>query len=160
VLLNEMRRSLAIDVSYFRDDFDALQRASEERLVDPWVLSASDRPRVGTAYPHPSSRGLDRSGLFLSARGKFGKYLKRADATFKTLSPDDLQLVIAELLKVLAANGMVKEVSEAPQQAGRYRRPTTAARTGYRVAAQSLIWRAGKGETGTHDPLTRTYPSG
>ncbi|MFD0507484.1 hypothetical protein ACFQ0G_41480 [Streptomyces chiangmaiensis] len=87
VLLNEMRRSLAIDVSYFRDDFDALQRASEERLVDPWVLSASDRPRVGTAYPHPSGRGLDRSGLFLSARGKFGKYLKRADASFKNLSP-------------------------------------------------------------------------
>ncbi|MEU6096213.1 protein kinase [Streptomyces sp. NPDC047079] len=160
VLLNEMRRSLAIDVSYFRDDFDALQRASEERLADPWVLSASDRPRVGTAYPYPSGRGLDRSGLFVSARGKFGKYLKRADASFKKLSPDDLQLVIVELLKVLAANGLVKEVAEAPQRAGRYRRPTTPATTGYRVAAQSLIWRAGKGETGTHDPLTRTYPSG
>ncbi|MFA3872848.1 protein kinase [Streptomyces sp. MMCC 100] len=161
-LLNEMRRSLAIDVAYFRDDFDALQRASEERLVDPWVLSASDRPNVGTAYPHPSTgRGLNRSGLFLSARGKFGKYLRRADPSFKNLSPEDLQLVIAELLKVLAANGLVKEVSEAPQRAGgRYRRPTTEARTGYRVAAQSLIWRSGKGETGAHDPLTRTYPSG
>ncbi|MFC7012356.1 protein kinase [Streptomyces viridiviolaceus] len=160
-LLNEMRRSLAIDVSYFRDDFDALQRASEERLVDPWVLSASDRPRVGTAYPHPSSgRGMDRSGLFLSARGKFGKYLKRADTSFKDLSPDDLQLVIAELLKVLAANGLVKEVAEAPQRTGRYRRTSTPATTGYRVAAQSLVWRAGKGDTGTHDPLTRTYPSG
>ncbi|MFB7650801.1 MULTISPECIES: protein kinase [unclassified Streptomyces] len=161
-LLNEMRRSLAIDVAYFRDDFDALQRASEERLVDPWVLSASDRPNVGTAYPHPSTgRGLNRSGLFLSARGKFGKYLRRADPSFKNLSPEDLQLVIAELLKVLAANGLVKEVSEAPQRAGgRYRRPTAEARTGYRVAAQSLVWRAGKGETGAHDPLTRTYPSG
>ncbi|MBJ6642703.1 protein kinase [Streptomyces sp. BSE7-9] len=160
-LLNEMRRSLAIDVSYFRDDFDALQRASEERLVDPWVLSASDRPSIGTAYPHPSSgRGMDRSGLFLSARGKFGKYLKRAAPSFKDLSPDDLQLVIAELLKVLAANGLVKEVAQAPQRTGRYRRASTPAATGYRVAAQSLVWRAGKGDTGTHDPLTRTYPSG
>ncbi|MGW2696122.1 protein kinase domain-containing protein [Streptomyces sp. NPDC001296] len=160
-LLNEMRRSLAIDVSYFRDDFDALQRASEERLVDPWVLSASDRPRVGTAYPHPSRPGLDRSALFLSARGKFGKYLKRADGSFKKLSPDDLQLVIAELLKLLHVAGLVKEVAEAPQRAGRYYRKASApATTGYRVAAQSLIWRAGKGETGTHDPLTRTYQSG
>ncbi|MGW7568975.1 protein kinase domain-containing protein [Streptomyces tendae] len=161
-LLNEMRRSLAIDVAYFRDDFDSLQRASEERLVDPWVLSASDRPNVGTAYPQPSTgRGLNRSGLFLSARGKFGKYLRRADSSFRNLSPEDLQLVIAELLKVLAANGLVKEVSEAPQRAGgRYRRPTAEARTGYRVAAQSLVWRPGKGETGAHDPLTRTYPSG
>ncbi|MBA2946497.1 protein kinase domain-containing protein [Streptomyces himalayensis] len=160
VLLNEMRRSLAIDVSYFRDDFDSLQRASEERLVDPWVLSAADKPKVGTAYPHPSRPGMDRSGLFLSARGKFGKYLVRADRSFKELDTGDLQLVIEELLKVLAKAGLVKEVSEAPQRAGRYRRPAAPAAIGYRVAAQSLIWRAGKGETGTHDPLTRTYQSG
>ena len=159
-LLDEMRRSLAIDVSYFREDFDALLRASEERLVDPWVLSEADKPRVGTAYPHPSRPGLERSALFLSARGKFGKYLKRADGSFKALDTDDLQLVIEDLLKVLAAAGLVKEVSEAPQRAGRYRRTTAPAATGYRVAAQSLIWRAGKGETGTHDPLTRTYSSG
>lgn len=160
-LLNEMRRSLAIDVAYFREDFDALQRASEERLVDPWVLSAADRPRIGTAYPHPSRPGLDRSALFLSARGKFGKYLKRADASFDQLPADALQLIIEELLKVLAADGLVKEVADAPQRAGgRYRRSSTPTATGYRVAAQSLIWRAGKGETGAHDPLTRTYPSG
>ncbi|MCQ4082154.1 protein kinase [Streptomyces sp. RB6PN25] len=167
-LLDEMRRSLAVDVSYFRDDFDALQRASEERLADPWVLSASDKPRVGTAYPHPSRPGTDRSALFLSARGKFGKYLRRADASFKELGPDDLQLVIEELLKVLATAGLVKEVADAPRgvpprgrgSAGRYRRPSAPVRTGYRVAAQSLIWRAGKGETGAHDPLTRTYSSG
>ncbi|MEK8143872.1 hypothetical protein NKH18_23870 [Streptomyces sp. M10(2022)] len=50
-LLDEMRRSLAIDVQYFRDDFDSLQSASEERLVDPWRLSKSDSPKVATAYP-------------------------------------------------------------------------------------------------------------
>ncbi|WSA80478.1 protein kinase [Streptomyces sp. NBC_01799] len=159
-LLNEMRRSLAIDVSYFRDDFDSLQRASEERLVDPWVLSAADKPKVGTAYPHPSRPGMDRSALFLSARGKFGKYLRRADTTFKKLDPADLQLVIEELLKVLAKAGLAKEVTEAPQRAGRYRRSSAPVATGYRVAAQSLIWNAGKGERGTHDPLTRTYQSG
>jgi serine/threonine protein kinase len=159
-LLNEMRRSLAIDVSYFRDDFDSLQRASEERLIDPWVLSAADRPKVGTAYPHPSRPGMDRSALFLSARGKFGKYLRRADTSFKKLDPADLQLVIKELLKILAKAGLVKEVTEAPQRAGRYRRTSAPAATGYRVAAQSLVWRAGRGERGTHDPLTRTYQSG
>ncbi|GHE94495.1 DEAD/DEAH box helicase [Streptomyces griseoluteus] len=159
-LLNEMRRSLAIDVSYFRDDFDSLQRASEERLIDPWVLSAADKPKVGTAYPHPSRPGMDRSALFLSARGKFGKYLRRADTSFKKLDPADLQLVIEELLKVLAKAGLVKEVTEAPQRAGRYRRSPAPTATGYRVAAQSLVWRAGKGERGTHDPLTRTYQSG
>ncbi|MFD3496200.1 protein kinase [Streptomyces sp. NPDC058690] len=159
-LLNEMRRALAIDVSYFRDDFDALQRASEERLIDPWVLSAADKAKVGTAYPHPSRPGLDRTALFLSARGKFGKYLKRTDKAFQKLDNDDLQMVIEELLKVLTKAGLVKEVAEAPQRGGRFRRPSGPAVTGYRVAAQSLIWRAGKGETGAHDPLTRTYQSG
>ncbi|MGW0797126.1 protein kinase domain-containing protein [Streptomyces sp. NPDC002692] len=160
-LLNEMRRSLAIDVSYFRDDtFDSLQRASEERLIDPWVLSSADKPRVGTAYPHPSRPGMDRSSLFLSARGKFGKYLRRADRTFQDLDQDDLQLIITELLKVLTKAGLVKEVEAAPPRAGRYRRTSSVAASGYRVAAQSLVWRAGKGESGAHDPLTRTYQSG
>ncbi|MFD5127997.1 protein kinase domain-containing protein [Streptomyces olindensis] len=160
-LLDEMRRSLAIDVSYFRDDaFDSLQRASEERLVDPWVLSSADKPRVGTAYPHPSRPGMDRSGLFLSARGKFGKYLRRADRAFRDLDQGDLQLIISELLTVLAKAGLVKEVEAAPQRTGRFRRTSSAATTGYRVAAQSLVWRAGKGESGAHDPLTRTYQSG
>ncbi|GGR26284.1 protein kinase domain-containing protein [Streptomyces roseolus] len=159
-LLDEMRRSLAIDVAYFRDDFDTLQRASEERLIDPWTLSAADKPKVATAYPHPSRPGLDRSNLFLSARGKFGKYLKRTDAGFRKLDQDDLQLVIGDLFKVLAKAGLVKEVAEVPQRAGRFHRPTGPLPTGYRVAAQSLVWRAGKGVTGAHDPLTRTYQSG
>ncbi|MGN9893385.1 protein kinase domain-containing protein [Micromonospora sp. L31] len=157
-LLNEMRRALAIDVQYFRDDFDMLQRASEERLIDPWVLSAGDRPKVGTAYPQPSKPGLDRSGLFLSGRGKVGKYLRRVH--FADLSFSDAQEIIVDLLKVLRGAGLVTEVSAAPQSAGRFRRPAGPTVIGYRVSAASLIWRAGSGETGSHDPLTRTYASG
>ncbi|MFI8090210.1 protein kinase [Streptomyces sp. NPDC086080] len=160
-LLDEMRRSLAIDVSFFRDDtFESLQRATEERLVDPWVLSAGDKPKVGTAYPHPSRPGADRASLFLSARGKYGKYLRRTDGSFAGLDQDDLQLIIAQLLTVLTKAGLVKEVETAPQRPGRFRRPSGPTTTGYRVAAQSLVWRAGKGESGAHDPLTRTYQSG
>ncbi|MFI0774649.1 protein kinase [Streptomyces sp. NPDC021212] len=160
-LLDEMRRALAIDVQYFRDDFDTLQRASEERLSGPWVLTKSDSPKVGTAYPQPSRPGMDRSGLFLSARGKFGKYLRRADRSrFGVLDTDDIQLIIEQLLKVLAKAGLVTEVAKAPQHANRYRRPTGPAITGYQVSAASLVWCAGTGETGAHDPLTRTYASG
>ncbi len=159
-LLDEMRRSLAIDVQYFRDDFDSLQSASEERLVDPWVLSKSDTPKVATAYPQPSKPGMDRAGLFLSARGKYGKYLRRTHRGFdRNMDPADLQTVIEDLLKVLRNAGLVTEVSVAPQKAGRFRKPSTTA-TGYRVSAASIIWRAGTGETGAHDPLTRTYASG
>jgi hypothetical protein len=159
-LLDEMRRHLAIDVQYFRDDFEVLQRASEERLIDPWVLTKSDRPKVGTAYPQPSRPGMDRSGLFLSARGKFGKYLRRADSVFQRLDRDDLQLIIEQLLKVLGRAGLVTEVARTPAQARGFHRPTGPAVTGYQVSAAALIWCAGSGEAGAHDPLTRTYASG
>lgn len=157
-LLDEMRRSLAIDVQYFRDDFDVLQRASEERLVDPWRLSSTDRPRVGTAYPQGAGRGIDRAAVFFSGRGKVGKYLRRTH--FKALSADDAQLMIEQLLGLLADAGLVERVSVAPQQAGRWRRPSGPTRTGYRVKAAALIWTAGTGEMGALDPLARTYGSG
>ncbi|GAA3541515.1 DEAD/DEAH box helicase [Nonomuraea rosea] len=157
-LLDEMRRALAIDVQYFREDFDTLQRASEERLIDPWTLSPGDRPQVGTAYPQGSRPGIDRSGLFVSGRGKFGKYLKREH--FKGLPHEDAQQIIVDLLKVLSKAKLVTEIEAVPQRAGRYRRATGPAITGYRISAACLIWRAGTGETGVHDPLTRTYASG
>lgn len=159
VLLDEMRRALAIDVQHFREDFDTLLRASEERLVDPWVLSTSDRPRVRTVYPGPAKPGLDRSGHFLSGFGKFGKYLRRVH--FRSgLSADDAQQIIVHLLKVLARARLVKEVSAPPQRAGRFPRAAGPSITGYQISAACLIWRAGTGETGYHDPLTRTYASG
>ncbi|MFF3005983.1 protein kinase [Kitasatospora sp. NPDC057940] len=160
-LLDFMRRALAVDVQYFRDDFDALQRASEERLTGAWVLSESDKPAIGTAYPSASRPGLERSALFLSARGKFGKYLRRTAPAFRGLDPVDLQQIIAELLGVLRDAGLVHEVEVAPENAGpAYRRRATERRTGYRVSAAVLVWRAGTGDTGALDPLTRTYNSG
>jgi very-short-patch-repair endonuclease len=157
-LLDEMRRSLAIDVQYFRDDFDTLQRASEERLKDPWVLSLTDKPRVGTAFPSGSKPGADRADVFFSGRGKVGKYLRRL--YFRDLSADDAQKAIKDILDVLEKAGLVEPITAAPQQAGRRRRPAGPTRTGYRVKASALIWKVGAGEQGAYDPLTRTYASG
>ncbi|MFK4265421.1 protein kinase domain-containing protein [Streptomyces milbemycinicus] len=162
-LLDFMRRALAIDVQYFRDDFDTLQRASEERLTGPWVLSESDRPAVGTAYPYGSRPGMERTAQFLSARGKFGKYLRRnmPDLREASVTLDDVQSVIEDLLKVLRDADLVREVDATPEQSGpAYRRRAAQKRTGYRVSAAALIWRAGNGERGAIDPLARTYTSG
>ena len=160
VLMDYMRRELAIDVQSFRDDFDNLRRASEERLSGPWVLGNSDKPSVGIAYPQGARPGMERSALFLSARGKFGKYLRREH--FDGLPTDDIQLVIKDLLRVLAKAGLLTEVTRSPERSGPHRRrvPSGPAITGYRIAAACLVWRAGTGETGAHDPLTRTYGSG
>ncbi|SCE17578.1 Helicase conserved C-terminal domain-containing protein [Streptomyces sp. DvalAA-14] len=160
-LLDYMRRALAIDVQYFRDDFDTLQRASEERLTGPWVLGESDRPAVGTAYPYGSRPGMERSAQFLSARGKFGKYLRRNMPELRDLPLDDVQCVIEDLLKVLRDAQLVNEVDVAPERSGpAFRRRAAEKRTGYRVSAAALIWHAGSGERGAVDPLARTYSSG
>ncbi len=160
-LLDFMRRALAIDVQYFRDDFDTLQRASEERLTGPWVLSESDRPTVGTAYPYGSRPGMERSAQFLSARGKFGKYLRRNMPELRDLPLDDVQKVIEDLLKVLRDADLVREVDATPEHSGpAFRRRAAQKRTGYRVSAATLVWRAGNGERGAVDPLARTYSSG
>ncbi|MEU3606002.1 protein kinase [Streptomyces sp. NPDC035033] len=160
-LLDHMRRALAIDVQYFRDDFDTLQKASEERLTGPWVLGESDRPTVGTAYPYGSKPGMERSALFLSARGKFGKYLRRNVPELRDLPLDDVQSVIEDLLKVLVEAELVHEVDATPERSGPvFRRQAERKRTGYRVSAAALVWYAGDGERGAVDPLARTYNQG
>ncbi|MEW5658790.1 protein kinase [Streptomyces cinereoruber] len=160
-LLDHMRRALAIDVQYFRDDFDTLQKASEERLTGPWVLGESDRPTVGTAYPYGSKPGMERSALFLSARGKFGKYLRRNMPELRDLPLDDVQSVIEDLLKVLVEAELVREVDATPERSGPvFRRQAAQKRTGYRVSAAALVWHAGGGERGAVDPLARTYNQG
>jgi serine/threonine protein kinase/superfamily II DNA/RNA helicase/very-short-patch-repair endonuclease len=158
-LLDEMRRALAIDTPYFRDEaFESLQTASETRLADAWVLTKTDRPRAVIAYPR-SSRGGARGGLFVSGRGKFAKYLSRAFPAFRKVGPDELQKAIADLFAALRAGGLVTEAAEAPRGAARFHR-TDKAETGYQVDAGCLVWKAGDGLQGAQDPVTRTYASG
>ncbi|WP_279630036.1 protein kinase domain-containing protein [Amycolatopsis echigonensis] len=158
-LLDHLRRGLAIDVQYFRDDFDNLQRASEERLIEPWVLAQShDRAQVGTAFPQSSRPGMERNALFVSGRSKVGKFLKRS--YFKEATPDDLQKIISDVLKVLAKAELVTEVEVAPPFVRRFPRSARQTMTGYRVSAVALVWKADTGMSGAHDPLTRTYAGG
>lgn len=159
VLMDELRRALAIDVQHFGDDFDTLLDASETRLIDPWVLQPSDRPKMAVAYPHSSRPGMDRASVFLSGRAKFGKYLRRVHFRNDGLSVDDTQLIIEQLLDVLTHRGLLTKVEMAPPRARglRSRGPKL---TGYQVSAQCLIWRFGNGEHGVHDPVSRTYAAG
>jgi serine/threonine protein kinase len=160
-LLDFMRRALAIDVQYFREDFDTLQRASEERLTGAWILGKGDQPAVKIVYPYGSRPGMERSAEFLSPRGKFGRYLRRNIRELRNSHQDDIEVVIKDLLEVLRDAELVREVEAAPERSGpAYRRRPAERRTGYRVSAAALIWRAGNGERGVIDPLARTYSSG
>ncbi|WDZ88926.1 protein kinase [Nocardiopsis sp. HUAS JQ3] len=160
-LLDHLRRHLAIDVQYFRDDFDSFRRASEERLSDRWRLTENDKPKVGTAYLGASRPGRDRSGLFLSPRGKFGKYLERVHFRGSELGLEAKEAVISGLAKVLVKGGQLAEVQVMPPRRGpNFQRRASEAWTGYRVDSACLVWRVGDGREGAADPLDRTYASG
>ena len=86
----------------------------------------------------------------MSGRGKFGRYLKRRTwfpGYVRAISSDDAQQIIDDLLRVLAAAGLLTE-AEHPYRRGAH---------GYRVRAATLVWRPGDGARGADDPLARTF---
>ncbi|GHD17013.1 RNA helicase [Nocardiopsis kunsanensis] len=158
VLMDEMRRHLAIDTHLFRDEtFESMQTASQD-LAEPWQLSRNDHPRPPIAYPR-SSRGGPRNGLFLSGRSNLAKYLRRVHGEFAGLKAEGLEQVIADLLKALSRAGLVNEVSEAPS-GPRFRRRDERVQSGYQVDAGCIIWQAGDGRQGARDPIRLTYFGG
>jgi serine/threonine protein kinase/very-short-patch-repair endonuclease len=151
VLLDEMRRSLAIEVECFADDeFDRLQRRSQGQLREDWAVGREDRPEVGIVFPRGGTPGSPRNHISMSGRGKFGRFLKRSE-TFPGYLPaittDDAQQIIANLMKALAEAGLL-ERAENPRRRGDQ---------GYRVRGSILVWSPGDGTRGAADPLARTF---
>ena len=151
ILLDEMRRALAIDVDCFvREEFDKLVQRAQQHLSEAWLLGEADLPQVATAFARSGRAGGRRSDLNLSGRAKFGRYLRRKD-TFpdypQPLGIDDAQRAISDLLRILADAGVLA-VAVDPKQGGA---------PGYRMRASSLIWLPGDGLSGIADPLAKTF---
>src|SRR5262249_41924070 len=80
-LLDVMRRALAVkvDAPDPQKQLDLVEQTKPRLLEDTvWYLDdARELSKADVAYPR-SRRQQDRSGLFLSSYGAFGRYLKRA----------------------------------------------------------------------------------
>jgi ATP-dependent helicase YprA (DUF1998 family) len=151
VLLDEMRRSLALDVECFApDELDRIERRSQGSLRDEWMITRDDEPTVATVFPRPGRPGSPREHVNMSGRGKFGRYLKRAGrfpGYLGTVTSDDAQQIIGDLLKALAEARLLSDVEDPRRRGAR----------GYRLRATALVWRPGDGTTGADDPLSRTF---
>ena len=152
VLLNEMRRSLAIDVECFEEDeFDRIRRRSQGSLRAEWAVADNDQPRAAIVVARPGRAGGARDQVSMSGRGKFGRYVKRRTwfpGYEQVITSDDAQQVIQNLLAALTAAGLVTQVDD-PYRRGMH---------GYRVRATALIWCPGDGTHGADDPLSRSFP--
>jgi ATP-dependent helicase YprA (DUF1998 family) len=149
VLLDFMRRELAIKVSYL----DALQQEqikqlSDQRLIAPWGIDENETMEHASILFPRSRRDHDYAGnAYLSARGGFGQLLRRR-ATFPNhngpLSMEETGLLIEQLLQVLSVAGLVEEVSKAESEEDV---------PGYQLPASAMVWHVGDGKRALSDPI-------
>jgi ATP-dependent helicase YprA (DUF1998 family) len=147
VLLDFMRRELAIKVDYLDADFqDKVRQQSSQYLVAPWALDENERMEVATILlPRARSRRDKRDFTYLSSRSGLGQYLKRK-TTFPdhAIAPADSVQIITDLLAVLARGGMV-EVVLPPKKDDDV--------PGYQLQAGCMRWKAGDGARSHWDPI-------
>jgi ATP-dependent helicase YprA (DUF1998 family) len=149
VILDEMRRALAVDIDVLtQEGYERIQQSSDQLLTGAWALTIGE-PRVPsrTVVARSGRPGDSRMSVPFNGRTALGRFL-RGPGQFPnltgTLSVDDALAVIADLLRVLEKYGLLAVAAE-DRDGSR----------GYRLKASSLIWRAGDGQTGAPDPLRK-----
>lgn len=149
VLLDYMRRELAIKVDYLNDLFqEQIQQQSSQRLASPWAIDENERmEHAAILLPRSRRREDYRGHVYLSARGGFGQYLRRS-STFEDYSDKikltDTETIIQDLLQGLREAGLVEVVLE-PRNQDEV--------PGYQLPASALLWVVGEGTQAFHDPI-------
>jgi superfamily II DNA/RNA helicase len=154
LLLDELRRVLAIDVDCFSEiGFEQVQKLSDQQLKEPWALSEREtKPDTGLAFARPGGRGTRRRNMYLSGYGAYGRFLLR-DGQFPylgtKLTRDDSQAIIRDLLDLMYRCGLLT-IAQSADETGA---------PGYQLKASGIIWRAGDGSAGVEDPIRKPVAS-
>ena len=149
VLLDFMRRSLAIKVDYLDIQFqERIQQQSNQRLKAPWAIDEKETMvSAAVIYPRGKIREDFRGNVYLSPRSGYGQYLRRRE-TFPEFTPklgtEDTAVILRQLLKVLRVAGLVEEVAP-PEHDD--------AAPGYQLPGAALRWVAGDGTKPFHDAI-------
>jgi len=149
VLLDFMRRSLAIKVDYLDVQFqERIQLQSNQRLRSPWAIDEKETMvSAAVIYPRGMVREDFRGNIYLSSRSGYGQYLRRRE-TFPDFSPklgtEDATIILKQLLKVLRVAGLVEEVAP-PERDDEV--------PGYQLPGAALRWVAGDGTKPFHDAI-------
>ena len=134
VLLDFLRRSLAIQVDYLNANWQSqLRLRSNQYLLAPWSVDEEERLEVAAlAYPRQERPSDFAGNVYISGRGGMGMYVAR---TFKdgsrTLKVGERELVIRDLFEALRVAGLVGVVEEA-RNAGDV--------AGYQLKAAGIRW--------------------
>ena len=146
VLLDLMRRELAIRVNYLDGTSqESIRHQSDQHLIAPWAIDENERLTEASVIFPRSRRPNDYRGHgFISPRGGFGQFLRRA-STFpdyqKKISIAETSEIIVQLLIMLKIAGLVEDIpAESENEV-----------PGYQIPAATIIWRAGAGTQPFHD---------
>jgi ATP-dependent helicase YprA (DUF1998 family) len=149
IVLDEMRRALAVDVDVLtQEGFERLQQMSEQHLTGPWALPGGEaRVSARTVFARPGGKGGSRDAVHYTGRSALGRYLRQPGQfpAHGVLDVPGAQAVIADLLQVLERYGLLTAMSENGGWG-----------PGYRLKASAVIWQSGDGKTGAPDPLRKT----
>ena len=151
-LLDYLRRELAIKVDYLQPQRqEQISISSSQWLKGAWSIDENEEMIHGlVCHPKPRTKQDTRDALFVSARGGFGQYLRRA-STFPSrpakIKLDETDEIILGLMSALATYGLLAEVE--PAKGGDA--------AGYQVQAAAMIWTKGKGSVDA-DPIKVPRP--
>lgn len=153
VLLDYMRRELAIKVSYLDQGAqESLRQLSSQRLIAPWAIDENEILEHSSIL-FPRRKMGDREdeyggNLYLSPRGGYGQFLRR-NTTFPEyhdhISLEDTEVIIDQILNSLRIAGLVEKVVDEKDDIGH--------KPGYQLLASGMIWKAGDGKIAFHDPI-------
>ena len=144
VLLDTIRRELAVKVDVLEEEGQRrLQQKADQRLAGAWALDA-DQMRTARAAVPRSRGGGDSDAYPVSARGGFGRYLRRSDTLGAShgLDLEATDQLIDDLFEGLRTYGLLADAGEARDGTTRYRLPAAAMR-----------WVAGEGTKPYYDPI-------
>jgi ATP-dependent helicase YprA (DUF1998 family) len=116
VLLDYMRREMAIKVDYLNRDFqERLQQQSNQHLKPPWAIDENERmEHAAVLYPRPRSKKDYLGNVYLSERGGFGQYLRRS-TTFsgytEKITTTHTISIIEQILNALRVGGLVDDMT-------------------------------------------------
>jgi len=159
VLLDFMRRELAVKVDYLTQSYqEGLLQRSRQRLQPPWGLDENEQVRdmIHASVLFPRTRRQNDYGgdIFLSPQSGYGQYLRRSPVAREhgaRLNLADTEQILRELLDRLRLHGLIEVAREAGQEDNEP--------PGYQVNAAAMVWKAGDGTCGYHDPIRRPTQS-
>ncbi|MDZ4168950.1 MAG: DEAD/DEAH box helicase [Coriobacteriia bacterium] len=146
-LLDHMRRVLAIKVQFLDPNrLEQMKSQSYTNLRDPWDFSTENLEYATVVFPRTRSKADDRSYTFVSGRSGFARYISQNGKLGggEPISRDDCQLIIGQMLNVLASAGLVEQVIDAERDEDV---------PGYQLQSAAMRWIPGDGTTPAHDPV-------